>query len=198
MVRVLLSERGEFAGFAPSGVNPVKEEMLCDKCKQRPAKVHMTQIINGDKTETNLCEVCAQEENNMGFGFQPKWMLQNIFADLFNQPLEGNQALKINKQVKPVECDGCGFTDIQFSRVGKLGCPKCYEVFENKLDPVLRRVHGNPQHTGKIPKRTGGALGIRKEIEELKRRLQEAVSREEYEIAAEIRDKIRSLENHTG
>ncbi len=157
----------------------------------------MTQIVNGNKTETNLCEVCALSENDIGFGLEPKLILQNIFADLFNQPLPGNQPVNVAK-AKPVQCEQCGFTDAQFSHIGKLGCPKCYEVFENKLDPVLRRVHGNPRHTGKIPKRIGGTLGIRKEIEKLKQELQEAVNHEEYERAAEIRDNIRGLENEIG
>lgn len=172
--------------------------MMCDRCQQRPATVHMTQIVNGTKTETNLCEVCAQEDTTVNFGLEPKWLLQNIFADLFNQqPLAGNKTIHTTR-VKPVQCENCGFTDSQFSQVGKLGCPQCYQVFENKLDPVLRRVHGNPRHNGKIPKRTGGTLGIRKEIEKLKLDLQEAVGREEYEKAAEIRDKIRGLENEIG
>lgn len=157
----------------------------------------MTQIVDGDKTETNLCEECARKDGSIGFGFDPKWMLQNIFADLFNQNLAGNQQLNL-EMAKPVQCESCGFTENQFSRVGKLGCPKCYDKFEKKLDPVLRRVHGNPLHTGKIPKRTGGTFGLRKNIEALKQRLQEAISREEYEIAAQIRDEIRDLESKIG
>lgn len=154
----------------------------------------MTQIADGTKTETNLCEECARGEGSIGLGFEHKWMLQNIFADLFNQSLAGNQQLKVEKAA-PIQCEHCGFTETQFSRVGKLGCPKCYEKFQDKLDPVLRRVHGNPLHIGKIPKRTGGALSLRKEIEDLKRRLQEAVNREEFETAAQIRDNIRDLES---
>jgi len=141
----------------------------------------MTQIVNGAKTETNLCEVCAQEDTAINFGFEPKWLLHNVFADLFNQqPLAGNKKVSTTR-VKPVQCENCGFTESKFTQVGKLGCPECYQVFENKLDHVLRRV--------------GGTLGIRKEIEKFKLALQEAVGREEYEKAAEIRDKIRSLEN---
>ncbi len=168
--------------------------MLCEKCQKKPATVHLTKIVNGTKTETNLCEVCAHAENTLGFVLKPDWMLQNIFADLFNQSIAGNQALS-DTGAKPIRCEQCGFTETQFSKVGKLGCPKCYTVFENKLDPVLRRIHGNSGHTGKIPKRTGGTIFLRKEIEALKRQLQTAVEREEYERAAEIRDKIRGLEN---
>lgn len=167
--------------------------MLCEKCQKRPAAVHMTKIINGTKTETVLCEVCAQEENTMGFGIGPKWMLQNIFAELFNQSISEKQSLNTAQQ-KSLQCDHCGFTDVQFSKAGKLGCPRCYKVFENKLGSVLKRIHGNPIHTGKIPKRTGSGLGLKRKIEALKTTLQEAVAREEYEKAAELRDEIRSLE----
>ncbi len=155
----------------------------------------MTKIINGNKTETNLCEVCAQEENSIGMG--PNWMLQNIVAELFNQSISGSPQVQVTRS-KPIQCEQCGFTDVNFSQVGKLGCPKCYEVFEQKLDPVLRRVHGFPTHTGKIPQRTGGSIGLRRQIEELRQELQKAVTREEYEKAAEIRDKIRGLENQLG
>lgn len=168
--------------------------MICERCKERPAVVHMTQIINGNKSEINLCEICAKEVNPVGFGFDPKWMLQNIFADLFNQPLGGTPSVQVDRAA-PVQCGQCGFTEAQFAHVGKLGCPECYDRFADKLDPLLRRIHGNLVHTGKIPRRTGGTLGLRREIEGLKQRLQEAVSREEYEIAAEIRDKIRELES---
>ena len=146
--------------------------------------------------ETNLCDVCAQEENHIGFG-EPKWMLQSIFADLFNQAIPGGKSLEKDKGTS-VQCEQCGFTDTQFSKVGKLGCPKCYDLFENKLNPVLRRVHGNTRHTGKIPKRTGGDIGKRKEIAELKQELKAAIDREEYEKAAVIRDKIRGLEDKLG
>lgn len=157
----------------------------------------MTKIVNGNKTETNLCEVCAQEENSIGLGVDPNWMLQNIFAEMFNQSIAGSPQIQVSR-AKPIQCDQCGFTDVNFSQVGKLGCPKCYEVFENKLDPVLRRVHGLPAHTGKIPQRTGGTIGLRRQMEDLRLELQQAVAREEYEKAAEIRDKIRGLETQLG
>lgn len=168
--------------------------MLCENCQEREATVHMTKIINGNKTEMNLCEVCAQKDNSMGLGFEPNWMLHNIFAELFNQSLTGGKALQVNR-TRPVQCDQCGFTDKNFSEVGKLGCPRCYEIFQDKLEPLLRRIHGNSVHTGKIPKRSGSTIGLKKEIETLKQKLQEAVSREEYELAAEIRDKIRGIES---
>lgn len=168
--------------------------MLCEKCQKRQASVHVTKIVNGEKTETNLCDICAQEENTIGLGLEPHWMLQNIFADLFNQSLSGNQP--VMERHKAASCEHCGFTDTQFAKAGKLGCAGCYDSFDQKLDPLLRRIHGNAMHTGKIPRRTGGFIGLKKELEELKGKLQTAVNNEEYEKAAEIRDRIRSLEKN--
>ena len=71
-------------------------------------------------------------------------------------------------------------------------------AFEQELEPSLRRIHGNRQHVGKIPLRGGEKVLWRRQIEGLKQRLQEAVAREEYEEAAEIRDQIKNLEKRTG
>ena len=168
--------------------------MLCEGCQKRPSTVHVTKIVNGNKTEMNLCEICAQENNAVVFGLEPKnWMLQNFFADLFSQPMLGKHTVG-SEQSQQIKCEHCGYTDAQLSKVGKLGCSDCYQTFADQLEPLLRRVHGNSQHKGKIPKRTGGSIELRKRIEELKRELQTSVSAEEYEKAAEIRDELRGLE----
>jgi protein arginine kinase activator len=61
---------------------------------------------------------------------------------------------------------------------------------------MLRRIHGKTFHVGKVPKRSGGQIRIKQEIDRLKRELQEAVNAEEYERAAVIRDKIKELEQN--
>lgn len=167
--------------------------MLCEKCQKRPAAVYMTKIVNGEKTESNLCEVCARENQDFNFGFDPKFMLHNIFADFFNDAHTGITPVKV-AGTRPVHCENCGFTESHFARLGRLGCSKCYEVFEPKLDPLLKRVHGNSRHTGKVPERTGGMLLARRELDNLRQALQQAVIKEEYEEAARLRDEIRKLE----
>lgn len=171
--------------------------MLCEKCQKRPATVYMTKIINGEKTESNLCEDCARENQDFNFGFDPKFMLQNIFADFFNDAHTGGVPLKSSGR-QPLHCDNCGFTENHFARLGRLGCSKCYDVFESRLDPLLRRVHGNNRHTGKVPERTGDTLLARKELDNLRQALQQAVVKEEYEEAARLRDDIRKLEEQLG
>ena len=83
-----------------------------------------------------------------------------------------------------------------FSKTGRFGCSQCYSTFKNQMNPMLRRIHGKTFHVGKVPKRTGGQLRIKQEINRLKRELQEAVNAEEYERAAVIRDKIKELEQN--
>lgn len=167
--------------------------MLCEKCQKKPAKVYMTKIVDGEKTETHLCEECARESQGFNFGFDPKFMLQNIFADFFNNThAVGVPAQNVEPQ--PLQCDNCGFTENHFARLGRLGCSKCYDVFEARLDSLLRRVHGNSRHTGKVPERTGGTIRVRKEMDNLRQVLQQAVLKEEFEEAARLRDEIRKLE----
>lgn len=168
--------------------------MLCERCQQRPANVHLTEIANGQKKETYLCEVCAQEMHPQGFGFSflPQLSLQNFLAGLLkHDPGAGQPA---QAEVAGKSCKKCGLMERQFVKQGLLGCGDCYDSFEERLEPLLRRVHGSAKHRGKVPERTGGPLRQAREIELLKNQLREAISLEEFERAVEIRDRIRELE----
>jgi protein arginine kinase activator len=81
-----------------------------------------------------------------------------------------------------------------FKNSGLLGCGECYRYFQIGLEPLLKKVHGSAAHTGKVPRRTGGKVRIRKEIQDLRRQLQQAIQKEDYEQAANLRDEIRHLE----
>jgi protein arginine kinase activator len=172
--------------------------MICQECNQRPATLHFTKIINGEKTEIHLCERCAQEKGNLfmddngGAGFS----INHLLAGLLN--MESNfQQPKANSlpQAEELRCPNCQLSFKDFIRIGKFGCAKCGEAFNDQLDPILKRVHsGNTAHTGKIPKRIGGALHLKKQISEMKETLKVLIDHEEFETAAEVRDKIRAIE----
>lgn len=166
--------------------------MLCERCGQRPASVHFTEIANGHKQDTHLCEVCAGEIQPQGFGFAPQLNLHNFLAGLLKHELSGGKANLPEAAGK--QCDKCGVAEGQFIKQGLLGCGDCYPSFEEKMLPLLRRIHGSTRHTGKVPERTGGRARLVKEIEKMKVQLREVVGREEFERAAEIRDHIRQLE----
>lgn len=170
--------------------------MICQECNKRPATLHFTKIINGDKTEVHICEHCAQEKGEMFmFSGSTGFSIDNLLAGLLN--IEPIKSTKPNafQQNEVLQCESCKMTFQQFAKVGRFGCSNCYHTFDKHLNPILKRLHsGNTNHIGKIPRRIGGTIHIRKEIDQLKQKLKEYISLEEFEKAAEVRDQIRSLE----
>jgi protein arginine kinase activator len=95
-------------------------------------------------------------------------------------------------------CSNCGMTYESFRKTGKFGCSHCIDSFKGRLTPVIKSIQGYDRHTGKIPKRAGGDYKLQIDIQRLKSELRAAVDREEYELAAELRDKIHALEKRKG
>ncbi|MFZ5753919.1 MAG: UvrB/UvrC motif-containing protein [Bacillota bacterium] len=163
--------------------------MYCQKCEQRPATVHITHFINGKKQETHLCEICAQEEQiSIGIPQIAFNTFNDFLGSFFTQPAVTDK--KINVEA----CPACRTPYHKIAERGRVGCSECYRHFSLQLDPLIKKVHGNNTHTGKIPKRMGESFRLKRELEELKEKLKSAVEREEYEKAAGIRDRIKELE----
>ena len=93
-----------------------------------------------------------------------------------------------------VKCPVCGKTYTDFRRTGKLGCPECYRVFKEPLSAVLRQIHSDYKHTGKIPGNMRAKLSLQRQIELLKNSLKDAVKNEDYETAAKLHKEIQELE----
>ena len=170
--------------------------MQCQECHQRPASFHFQHIINGKKREINLCEVCAQEKGYVQQLQDQGSSLHDLLTGLFNfdSPFIGSQVTE-PKQIKELQCPACNLTFSAFKELGKFGCATCYETFAERLDPILRRVHaGNTTHIGKIPKRTGGSIQKKRQLEEYRLQLKKLIEQEEFEKAAIMRDKIKALE----
>lgn len=170
--------------------------MTCSECKKRPATLYFTQIINGEKTEIKVCEVCAAKKGYIN-QMEETYSLHDLLTGLFNF---GSSQLELQnenifKQIEELQCPKCKITFDDFQRIGKFGCVDCYSTFKLKLDSIFRRVHsGNTKHIGKIPKRKGVHLHTKKELESYRQQLQQLIEQEEFEKAAIIRDKIKSLE----
>lgn len=169
--------------------------MLCERCQKRPATVHVTKVVNHQKSEFHLCAECAGQQEELAFpaglGDSP-FSIPNLLGELLNYDTWfGGRSAPVKENAR---CRGCGITYREFTRSGLLGCSRCYDEFGPRLEPLLQRVHGSTQHVGKVPRRRGGVLHIKRQIEELKRGLNEAVVAERYEEAARLRDQIRELE----
>lgn len=164
--------------------------MLCQQCHKREANVHFTQILNGTKTESYLCSQCANGNDKIVFSPQ-----LNLGDFLWGFPGFGdNGAFAETERPREIRCDFCGMSFDDFRKTGKVGCANCYRTFRENLSPILRRLHGSIEHKGKVPGKLSECLKTDNEIEKLKEELTAAISREEYEKAAELRDRIRKLE----
>ncbi|OUM95100.1 MAG: hypothetical protein A9Z00_12260 [Thermobacillus sp. ZCTH02-B1] len=165
--------------------------MLCQDCGKRPATLHFTKIVNGEKSEFHFCEACARERGELIPGTANGFSIHSLLSGLLDFDPPGGGAGHVSH---PLRCESCGLTYSQFSKVGRFGCSDCYRYFSGKLDGLLKRVHGNTVHVGKVPQRAGRMIRSRREIDRLKRELQERIAREDFESAARIRDRIRELE----
>lgn len=167
--------------------------MLCDDCKKRPAGIHITKIINNSKVEKHLCSECAKHAGEFTldtFTMENSVSVQDFLKGMFNYgAVASSYASK-----QETACEGCGMTYSEFSHHGKIGCSDCYTAFGERLEPLLRRIHGASSHTGKVPKRTGSVFEARQKLKRLRQELERHISREEYEQAATVRDTIRQLE----
>jgi protein arginine kinase activator len=157
--------------------NPLK----CDVC-DKPATVHLTQIVNNKVHKVDLCEACAQAKgvtDPSGFSL----------ADLL---------LKASLNPEPtgaagVTCEQCGFTQADFKKQGRFGCPACYEAFKAMLEPMLDNMHKGITHTGKVPRRALERKSLYDRLTKLELDLTDAVKSERYEEAARYRDEINQV-----
>lgn len=162
--------------------------MLCQNCKKNEATTHIKTIVNGEATEAHLCSDCAKSLGYDGvfsdFGFNFSDMLSSFFSEPVMAGLGG----------RSLRCDKCGSTFNDIVRSGKIGCGDCYSTFYDKLLPSLERLHGRTSHEGKIPNCIV-EVPDKTEKEKLQDELDEAVKSQDYEKAAELRDKIKGMES---
>ncbi len=162
--------------------------MLCDVCKERDATVTLTHAVKGEVNVLHLCQKCAAER---GIETTVSTPLKNMIADYL--PAVQQQAALA--QAEQLRCPFCSMTLADFRETGRLGCASCYDTFEQSLRALLRRVHGNARHVGRgydAPPpdimHEATALG------ELREELRRAIAQEEFERAAQLRDRIKGLE----
>ncbi|MEX2025662.1 MAG: UvrB/UvrC motif-containing protein, partial [Pirellulaceae bacterium] len=91
-------------------------------------------------------------------------------------------------------CPVCGITFHEFRTKGRLGCPHDYTFFERELTPLILNIHGEPKHTGKRPRRGVVAADQQTERIRIRREMKEAIDKENYERASQLRDKLKGLD----
>lgn len=167
--------------------------MLCQSCGKHSANTHIKTIVNGELSEYSLCSECAQK---MGYGNSifPSASFDHFFSSFF-----GKKSILENT----LRCPVCGASLADISEVGKMGCAECYHTFLDQLMPSIQRMHGNTRHIGKHPMGTAlqvmtktkqeQQLDAKSQIEQYQEQLKQAIVEQNFELAAELRDKIKLL-----
>lgn len=153
--------------------------MKCDLC-EKEAVVHLTQVINGEMKEVHYCEEHAKQQ---GLDIHSPLSITDLLMGI------GESKQGMEHQLSPA-CPRCGLSRDEFRQSGRLGCPDCYKTFMAELAVAIKAMHHSSQHVGKIPAREGIQTRIKSQIARFQKDLDAAIAREDYEQAAEIRDRI--------
>ncbi len=179
--------------------------MKCSICKTNRATIHINQFKDGKYIFIDFCETCALKE-----GLIPqtdiKKLLDEALDRLFeNQQQEYQEVLKsksrrktemmVEKERKEKSCTECGFTLSGLKTANLVGCPNDYMVFREKIAEVFKAIHGSTQYEGKIPTGINEDGNIRVNLRKLKAELNQAISVEDFELAAKLRDEIFDIES---
>ena len=175
--------------------------MTCDICGKKKATVHLTEIVDEQMSEMHLCEECARQKSSQ---MEQQFGLADLLAGLSDTSKTAASSKDSDKSV--LKCSRCDLPYEDFRKFGRLGCGECYTSFKEHLTGLLRKIHGSNKYLGKMPAQIKegpaaplpeGAIALLPSDDQagLKKQLQSAIAAEDFEKAAQIRDKIRNLDN---
>lgn len=179
--------------------------MICDRCGKREASIFIRREGAG---ESALCGECARKQ---GISAEDG-SLRISLEDLFSPPPENPE-----RPGYRTACPDCGTRLEEVRKSGRIGCPACFEAFRGDLIASLQRRGRRGAYRGSVPRRfavrvrpAGAAASSGPDIslpqssamflagsgtrEDLEGRLRDALGSEDYELAARLRDLLRSLE----
>ena len=159
--------------------------MKCDLCNRSHARFHFEGVFNNKVVKLWLCDLCAREKGLDVDIAKPSFPLVDLIANLSDWEIPAHRTKKTGVCLK------CGLSYGQFKEKARLGCSQCYKYFSVQLIPLLRRIHGSARHYGKNPG-TGKDINKQEKLKYLSKRLHDAIKKEEFELAAKLRDEIKT------
>lgn len=158
--------------------------MQCCICKEKPATVHLTQIVGDKMQKLDMCSECAKAK---GIDDPTSFAMADLMLGLgASQELEAVAGTELR-------CPRCGFTQADFKKSGRLGCPACYRTFAEGLEGLLKTMHKGTHHTGKSPEALRKTRENTDRLKQLQKKLAKAINDEHFEEAAALRDEIKAL-----
>lgn len=193
--------------------------MKCEKCQQREAHIHLTQMVDGKMCSLHLCEVCARDA-----GLDPSGPLDlekllqstaHLYEELHQAIPPGlaemadrilsrfaeqcDPGAELDPPVPSIRCPVCGCTPMLLRKTGQVGCPQCYVTFPDFIKGYLSQRTGvSGGHIGRIPRQGDRVILQQAAMQRLQHELDAAVAREDYETAATLRDELQRIKQEPG
>jgi protein arginine kinase activator len=164
--------------------------MKCQQC-EKPATFHITELTGSEPQELHLCEDHAREYLTQADAVEVE--TPPSLAGVLAQQLKVGQTAEELSRLDQRACPICGITFFEFRNQGRLGCPHDYTCFGDELEPLLVNIHGDKEHKGKRPKNLPRDGDSARDLIRLRREMKEAIEREDYERASQLRDKIKTI-----
>ena len=159
--------------------------MQCCVCQEKEATVHLTQIAGEKMQKVDLCEECAKHKGvNDPAGFSLADLLLGLGTSKEMEQASGGAEVK---------CPHCGFTQADFKKAGRFGCAECYDAFAEGLEALLKSMHKGIKHLGKLPATLQQSRDLADRVKTLQKKLDKAVTDEDFEAAAKTRDEIKTI-----
>ena len=159
--------------------------MQCCVCKEKPATVHLTQLVGEKMQKLDLCEDCAKAK---GINDPTSFAMADLMLGL-----GASQELDPSSVGAETKCVRCGFSQADFKKSGRLGCPECYRTFAEGLAGLLKSMHKGTRHIGKAPEALRKTRETVDRLKTLQKKLTKAIETEDFETAAAVRDEIKQL-----
>ncbi|MBR1609734.1 MAG: UvrB/UvrC motif-containing protein [Kiritimatiellae bacterium] len=156
--------------------------MKCEICHLNDAARAVERYVDGERRELFVCDDCARKSASPpSAASEPRSVTDVLFS--LGMPVPPNS------RASGAACPVCGMERGEVRRTHRLGCPRCYETFEQDIRtflseqvPAEPRSRENPDEA--MRERAAGKL---------ERELEKAVREERYEEAARLQASLRSL-----
>ena len=169
--------------------------MKCDGCKKKEAALVLHMITNGQVATRSLCIDCAKKAHQeMTQAFSTMGMAMTGMEEMRGAVNEqSKESLRLPKMI----CATCrtAYEDINDETV--FGCPKCYQAFHEGVIDYLSSIRG-PEKKIESPKEQTSTMVMQVTEIELRESLNQALLAEDYEQAANLRDRLKELIDTNG
>ncbi len=154
--------------------------MKCELCGKNEGNIPLKRVEDGVVRDMMVCEECASQ---VGMDMQSPMNITDFLFGM-NNP-EDEEITGDDGRV----CPACRMGGVDFAKLPLLGCPKCYETFEEELTSLLLVIHNENKHIGKVPENRR----VLAEVSALQRALEKAIDAQDFEEAAKLRDRINGI-----